>query len=135
MRVEQNYINKLSTTEKAHLLFTIFPEELEFFKLTVQVMIENIYKNQSAFKNEWKEKQHAINLHAFLAHAKHVKIQLDYNRKQINNSIEYLAGALFNEQSQVFSLYCLRGIICSMSDNSKYIQVANLFFFQQQEKQ
>lgn len=129
-----NYIYKLSAEEKAHLLFTIFPEEQEFFLLTLKTMIERIFKNQSAFKNEWHEKPHKTNLHTFIHHARQVKLQFEYNAAQISADTNYMVTVLFHDNARVFTLHCLQSLVNNMSDNLRYNRLTTFFFFQQQEE-
>ena len=123
-----NPLTKLSNTERARLLFELFPDEMLKFLQFIIEFTNTIIANPNTLKNEAIDHIHTTEFWQELAN--NAKSKLDQYGNELAKSSKLFSEQLFDGYNSIYAGYCLhRYIIHARSVNSKFKNCVLLLFF------
>jgi hypothetical protein len=123
-----NPLTKLSNTERAGLLFELFPEEIPKFLQFIIEFTNAIIADPDTLKNEAIDQIHTTEFWQRLVN--NAKSKLDQYGNELAKNSKLFSEKLFDGYNSIYVGYCLHQyIIKDQTINSKFKSCVFLLFF------
>jgi hypothetical protein len=117
----------LCNTERARLLFDLFPHEIIPFVSFTKSVSETICNDPDYVKQQWEDQ--LLTLECWLRLAGHARTTIERYKTRFAGSSRLVSDQLFDGYDALFAVHCLHGYAASEECRSENFKAAVTMFF------